>query len=122
MIRQAIELGVNFFDTAAAYGTENVLGKAIKGVPREDVVIATKAPFAVSSGHAAPETIVASLDNSLRQLDTDIIDVYQLHGVPPGAYDRARDLLAPVRLREKEKGKFGISASVRRRRTIPATR
>src|SRR5271163_1608502 len=111
IIHQAVDLGVNFFDTAA-YGTESVLGKAIKAVPREDVVIATKAPFAVSSGRAAPETIVASLDNSLRQLDTDYIDVYQLHGVPPAAYDHARDVLAPVLLREKERGKFrhlGIS-------------
>ncbi len=112
IIHQAIDLGVNFFDTAAAYGTEALLGKAIKAVRREDVVIATKAPFAVSSGRAAPETIVASLDNSLRQLDTDYVDIYQLHGVPPAAYDHARDVLAPVLLREKEKGKFrhlGIS-------------
>jgi aryl-alcohol dehydrogenase-like predicted oxidoreductase len=112
IIHQAIDLGVNFFDTAAAYGTEAVLGKAIKEVRREDVVIATKAPFAVSSGRAAPETIVTSLDNSLRQLDTDYVDLYQLHGVPPAAYDHARDVLAPVLLREQEKGKFrhlGIS-------------
>jgi L-galactose dehydrogenase len=106
IIRQAIELGVNFFDTASAYGTEAVLGRAIKSVRREDVVIATKAPFAVSAGRAAPETIVASLDNSLRQLDTDYIDVYQLHGVPPSAYDHALEELAPVLLREKAKGKF----------------
>lgn len=112
IIHQALDLGVNFFDTASAYGTEAVLGRAIKAVRREDVVIATKAPFAVSSGRAAPETIVASLDNSLRQLDTDYVDIYQLHGVPPTAYDHARDVLAPVLLREKEKGKFrhlGIS-------------
>jgi aryl-alcohol dehydrogenase-like predicted oxidoreductase len=112
IIRQAIDLGVNFFDTAAAYGTEAVLGKAIKSVPRESVVIATKAPFAVSSGRAAPATIVASLDNSLRQLDTDYVDVYQLHGVPPAAYEHALEELAPVLLREKAKGKFrylGIS-------------
>ncbi len=112
IIHQAIGLGVNFFDTAAAYGTEAILGKAIKAVRREDVVITTKAPFAVSSGRAAPETIVASLDNSLRQLDTDYVDIYQLHGVAPAAYDHARDVLAPVLLREKEKGKLrhlGIS-------------
>ncbi len=106
IIHKAIGRGVNFFDTASAYGTEEVLGKAVKAARREDVVIATKAPFAVSSGRAAPETIVASLDNSLRQLDTDYIDVYQLHGVAPAAYDHARDVLMPVLLREKEKGKF----------------
>src|SRR5947209_11518135 len=85
IIRLALDLGVNFFDTAAAYGTEPVLGKAIKAVRREDVVIATKAPFSLSSPRSTPENVVASLENSLRQLDTDYVDVYQLHGVPPAA-------------------------------------
>ena len=106
IIHQATDLGVNFFDTATAYGTEAVLGKAIKAVPREEVVIATKAPFSFSNPRSTPEGIVASLDNSLRQLDTDYIDVYQLHGVPPAAYGHALDDLAPVLLREKAKGKF----------------
>jgi aryl-alcohol dehydrogenase-like predicted oxidoreductase len=112
IVRQAIELGVNLFDTAAAYGTENVLGKAIKSVPRDRVVICTKAPFRWSSGRADPVGIVASLDESLRQLDVDRIDVYQLHGIAPAHYDRALAELAPVLLREREKGKFrflGIS-------------
>jgi aryl-alcohol dehydrogenase-like predicted oxidoreductase len=112
IIHQALELGVNFFDTAAAYGTEGILGRAIKAVRRDEVVIATKAPFSFSNPHSTPEGIVASLDKSLRQLDTDYIDVYQLHGVPPGAYDHALNELAPVLLREKAKGKFrhlGIS-------------
>src|SRR5437762_3860443 len=106
IVRQAIELGVNLFDTAAAYGTEEVLGKAIKTVWREDVVICTKAPFSFSNPHSTPEGIVASLDKSLRRLDTDYIDVYQLHGVPPSAYEYALNDLAPVLLREKAKGKF----------------
>jgi aryl-alcohol dehydrogenase-like predicted oxidoreductase len=106
IVRQAIELGVNLFDTAAAYGTEAVLGKAIKTVPRESVVVCTKAPFSFSRADADPAAIVASLDQSLRQLDTDYIDVYQLHGVPPAAYDHALTVLAPALLREKEKGKF----------------
>ncbi|MFL5266400.1 MAG: aldo/keto reductase [Stellaceae bacterium] len=106
IIRQALELGINLYDTAAAYGTESVLGKAIKSVRREEVVICTKAPFTFSNPHSTPEGIIASLDRSLRQLDTDYIDVYQLHGVPPGAYDHALNDLAPVLLREKEKGKF----------------
>jgi aryl-alcohol dehydrogenase-like predicted oxidoreductase len=106
IIHQAFELGVNFFDTAAAYGTEPVLGKAVKSMRREDVVIATKAPFSFSNPRSTPEGIVASLDNSLHRLDTDYIDIYQLHGVPPNAYDHALNHLAPVLLREKEKGKF----------------
>src|SRR5438270_5208688 len=106
IVRQAIEFGINLFDTAAAYGTEEVLGKAIKSARREDVVICTKAPFSFSNPHSTPQSIVASLDKSLRQLDTDYIDVYQLHGVPPSAYDHALNELAPVLLREKAKGKF----------------
>ena len=106
IIRQAVDLGVNLFDTAAAYGTEAVLGRAIKSVRRDEVVITTKAPFSFSNPHSTPEGIVASLDKSLRQLDTSYVDVYQLHGVPPNAYEHALNELAPVLLREKEKGKL----------------
>lgn len=106
IVRGAIELGVNLFDTAASYGTENVLGKAIKTVARDKVVICTKAPFRWSTGRATPDGIVAALDNSLRQLDVDHIDVYQLHGVPPANYRHAVEELAPVLLRERDKGKF----------------
>ncbi|HTT78609.1 MAG TPA: aldo/keto reductase [Stellaceae bacterium] len=106
IIRGACDLGVNLFDTAAAYGTEPVLGRALKGVPREEVVICTKAPFGVSNPNAAPERAVASLDRSLQELGTDYIDVYQLHGIAPHAYDHAFRVIAPALLREKEKGKF----------------
>ena len=123
IIRQAIELGVNLFDTAAAYGTEQVLGKAIKSVRREDVVICTKAPFSFSNPHSTPEGIVASLDKSLRQLDTDYIDVYQLHGVPPSAYDHALERSgAGAVAGRRRKASSAISALPRPRRTIPSTR
>ena len=106
ILHQAIALGVNLFDTAASYGTESVLGKAIKAVARDSVVLCTKAPFRWSGGRATPEGVVAALDNSLRQLDTDYIDVYQLHGVPPANYAHALEVLAPALLRERDKGKF----------------
>lgn len=106
IIRAALDLGVNLFDTAASYGTEPVLGKALRGTPRERVVICTKAPFGISNPDATPEKAVASLDRSLRELGTDYIDVYQLHGVAPRAYPHALEVIAPALLREKEKGKF----------------
>jgi len=106
LIRQALDLGVNLFDTAAAYGTEALLGKALKAVPRDQVVIATKAPFSVSNPNSSAASAVASLDNSLRQLAVDTIDIYQLHGVAPGAYEHARSVIAPALLKEKAKGKF----------------
>src|SRR3954453_4981210 len=106
IIRSALDLGVNLFDTAAAYGTENVLGKALQGVKREQVVICTKAPFGVSNPDATPKKAVASLDRSLSELGTDYIDDYQMHGVAPRAYRHALEEIAPALLREKEKGKF----------------
>jgi aryl-alcohol dehydrogenase-like predicted oxidoreductase len=106
IIRAALDLGVNLFDTAAAYGTEPVLGKGLRGTPRDQVVICTKAPFGISTTGSSPERAVASLDRSLKELGTDYIDIYQLHGVSPAAYDHARDAIAPALLREKEKGKF----------------
>src|SRR5580692_412415 len=106
IIRAAIDHGVNLFDTAAAYGTEPVLGKALRSVPREEVVICTKAPFGISNAHSDPRRAVEALDRSLRELGTDYIDVYQLHGVAPHAYDHMLQAIAPALLREKKKGKF----------------
>src|SRR2546421_10606731 len=70
IIRAALDLGVNLFDTAAAYGTEPVLGKALKSVSRDEVVICTKAPFGISNSQSTPERAVESLDRSLRELGT----------------------------------------------------
>ncbi len=112
IIDAARDLGVNLFDTAASYSTEPILGRALRGAVRTEVVICTKAPFAVSNPNSTAESAVASLDRSLKALGTDYIDVYQLHGIAPQAYDHALDVLAPTLLREKEKGKFrylGIS-------------
>jgi aryl-alcohol dehydrogenase-like predicted oxidoreductase len=106
IIRAALDLGVNVFDTAASYSTEPVLGKALRGVPRDTVVICTKAPFGVSNPNSTAESAVASLDRSLKALGTDYIDVYQLHGIAPRGYGHAVGMLAPALLREKEKGKF----------------
>jgi len=106
LVRQALDLGVNLLDTAAAYGTEAVVGEAIKHVPREDVVIATKAWIPRSEGRRAAERAVASLDNSLRRLGTDYVDIFQLHGVRPEAYEQAREVIAPALLKEQAKGKL----------------
>jgi len=92
-IQQAIALGVNFFDTADAYGTghsEEVLGRAIKG-QRDKVVIATKFGYtydreqrALIGTNTSAEYIRWACQQSLQRLGTDYIDLYQLHvgGVP----------------------------------------
>src|SRR5512145_2301856 len=106
LVRQALELGVNLLDTAAAYGTEAIIGKAIKTVPRDRVVLATKALIHRNGAPLPPAYVVESLERSLRQLDTEYVDVFQLHVVPPAMYDHALHAIAPILLREKEKGKF----------------
>jgi len=106
LVRQALDLGVNLLDTAAVYGTEGIVGRAIKSVQRDNVVIATKAWIPRREDRSAAERAVASLDSSLKQLGTDHIDIFQLHGVSPGAYDQARDVIAPALLRERDKGKL----------------
>jgi aryl-alcohol dehydrogenase-like predicted oxidoreductase len=106
LVRAALDLGVNLLDTAAVYGTEMVVGEAIKSVPRDSVVVATKAWIPHREGRSAAERAVASLDNSLRQLQTDYVDIFQLHGVSPRAYDRALNIIAPALLKEREKGKL----------------
>jgi len=106
LVGEAFALGVNLFDTAAVYGTEAVLGKALKALPRDQVVITTKAWIPRGSERSAGERAIASLDNSLKELGTDYIDVFQLHGVSPRAYDHARDAIAPVLLDQQAKGKI----------------
>ena len=100
LVREALDLGVNFLDTANAYATEDIVGKAIKGRPRDSVVISTK------SHASSAAAVLANLENSLRQLATDHVDVFHLHGLGPGAYDGAMRDIVPALLREKEKGKL----------------
>jgi aryl-alcohol dehydrogenase-like predicted oxidoreductase len=106
LVQTALDLGVNLIDTAAAYGTEAAIGKAIAGLPRESVVIATKASARGRWDTISPAEVIASLDNSLRVLGIDCIDVFQVHAVPPSGYEYVRDRIVPLLLHEREKGKF----------------
>ncbi len=108
LVRAALDLGVNFIDTAAIYGTEDIVGKAIEGRPRQSVVISTKSHINAFDGSSTvpAATVLANLDASLRALDTDYIDIFHLHGLSPKVYDHAMAEVVPTLLREKEKGKL----------------
>ena len=93
-LHTARDMGINFFDTAANYGaghSEVLLGRAFKG-KRDQLVIATKFGHIVNEEkktvYSAPDQIIknvrSDVENSLRRLQTDFIDIYQLH---EGAYD-----------------------------------
>jgi aryl-alcohol dehydrogenase-like predicted oxidoreductase len=89
-VARARELGVNFFDTAQAYGfgvSERLLADALRGVPREQVVLATKGGLRRRGGEllrdSSPAWLRAGLESSLRELETDYVDVYQVHWPDP---------------------------------------
>ncbi len=106
LVREAVELGVNFIDTAPPYGTEGVVGRALKSIPREAVIIATKSTVHRNGEWWTPERVVKSLDNSLRAMGTDYIDVFNLHAVEAHQYDYVLNTLAPALVKQKEKGKI----------------
>ncbi|MCL2068649.1 MAG: aldo/keto reductase, partial [Oscillospiraceae bacterium] len=86
VVRGAINLGVNFIDTAHGYtDSEEKIGLAVKqgGIPREDLVIATKSPA------MDKKAFLEHVDLSLKRLGVDYIDIYQHHGISSqDAYDR----------------------------------
>ena len=87
LIRKALDLGINFFDTANVYSdgtSEKIVGRALKEfVKRDDVVIATKVNSRMRPGPngagLSRKAILAEIDNSLRRLGTDHVDLYQIH-------------------------------------------
>lgn len=82
MVKHAIDLGINFFDTANCYSfgtSEQYLGRALKeiGIPRDKVVIASKVYF--NEGRLSREAILREIDGTLERLGTDYLDLYQIH-------------------------------------------
>jgi L-galactose dehydrogenase len=125
VVRRALDLGINLIDTAADYReSEAILGRALRGVPRERYILCTKfspvrrarrgagagapagAPPAEEGGLKSEAELQESLERSLRRLQTDAVDLFQLHGVAPRWYERARDRFVPVARRMQEQGKL----------------
>jgi len=103
VVRTAVDLGVNFLDTAEAYGTEEIVGAAVRSYDRGKVVISTKAIF--RGGDETAEAVTRKVEAALRRLGLDYVDIFHFHAVNPEAYDHHRDVLAPALLKLKEQGK-----------------
>lgn len=107
-IRRALEMGVNFFDTADVYGTghsESVLGLALEG-RRDQAVIATKFGYTFDAAtkrangqDSSPAYIRKALEASLKRLKTDYIDLYQLHiwALPADQAEEVAETLEAIR-------------------------
>lgn len=103
VVRTAVDLGVNFIDTAEAYGTEEIVGAAVRAYDRDKLVISTKAIF--RPGQDTAETVTRRVEAALRRLGLDHVDVFHFHAVHPDAYEFHRDVLAPAVVKLKEQGK-----------------
>ena len=81
IVKHALSLGINFFDTANTYSagtSEEYLGRAIRSnVPRDQVILASKVYF--NEGHLSREAILREIDGTLQRLGTDYLDLYIIH-------------------------------------------
>ena len=86
-IHQALDLGINMIDTAPVYGfgkSEEIVGKALQQYGRrENIILATKVGLEWKDGkvfrNSSPQRIMQEIDDSLKRLQTDYIDIYQIH-------------------------------------------
>lgn len=103
VIRQALDLGINFIDTAEAYGTEEIAGKAIKAVGRDSVVLSTKKH---THTRITQKDVQKSIEESLKRLGTDYVDIYHLHGVVLQDYNYLVSEIVPLFQKLREQGKI----------------
>ncbi len=104
LLRTAFDAGINLVDTSEGYGTEQIIGQALQGRDRDDIILSSKK----STRHqeVTAESLMESLDASLRRLQTDTIDIYNLHGVVPQDYRRLVDIIYPTLESARQAGKI----------------
>jgi L-galactose dehydrogenase len=110
VIFRALELGIDFFDTAESYGTEAVLGAALREAGRlHDVVVSTKKGVWDSEQRrfTSPDEFERGIDACLTRLGRDRIEVFHLHGLDAAHVDYAVSEIVPVLSRAREVGKIG---------------
>ncbi|MGI9373981.1 MAG: aldo/keto reductase [Hyphomicrobiales bacterium] len=117
VVKAALDLGINFLDTAAVYGTEEIVGAAVKGV-RDDVVISTKVQIvkpgtpALGQEFKSATEFCEDADICLSRLGVDEVDILHLHGVMPAQYSHCANELLPALEKLRAQGKvrfFGLT-------------
>ena len=92
LVRHALDLGINVFDTAPSYmDSEALLGRALEGVPRDSYVLATKFHPVRQGELPEPAALRRSLEDSLRKLKTDHVDALLLHSIEQPLYEQIVD-------------------------------
>lgn len=108
LVRLAVDHGVNYIDTAATYGTEPAVAKALKDLNRDDLILSTKGGLWPKDKAQAPisaRALIGKLDKSLATLGIETIDVYHLHGLGLDQIDYALDTIVPALEQARQAGK-----------------
>jgi aryl-alcohol dehydrogenase-like predicted oxidoreductase len=109
VVHDALDEGINLFDTAAAYSeSEVILGRALRDLRRDNVVLATKftATHRETGEVISPGELIAACEKSLGRLGVEAIDIYQFHGLVPENYRAVVDRLYPTMEQLKKAGKI----------------
>lgn len=116
-VHTAIDMGINLIDVSPYYGltkAETVLGKALKEIPRDKFLLSTKAGrYGVDDFDFSGKRIVSSLEESLKRLNTDYVDILLLHDIEFGSFEQVIEEGIPALQKLKQQGKIrylGISA------------
>ena len=104
LLRRAFDRGVNFVDTAEGYGTEPIVGQALQGRDRSSIIVSSIKSTRRQEVNA--QTLLTGLDLSLKNLDTDYVDLYNLHGVVPQDYPRLVTDIYPILPKAQDQGKI----------------
>lgn len=110
VVRRALELGINYIDTAEAYRTEEIVGKAIAGMPRDQLYLSTKKNPWKDGAPVSAADLIAGCEASLRRLGTDYVDVYHIHGPHDYQAQHVKEELVPALRKLKEQGKIRATA------------
>jgi len=110
VIRRAVELGINLFDTAESYGTEALLGEALREAGAADQAVVSTKKGVWDDGQkrlCTPRELLDGIDQSLRRLGRERIEIFHLHGLALGHVDYALTEILPALRGAQASGKIG---------------
>lgn len=108
-VHRALDLGINFIDVSPYYGltrAETVLGKALRSVPRDRYILATKVGrYGDAAFDFSAERVIASVDESMQRLGVEMIDLIQCHDIEFGSLDQVVEETLPALRKLQEQGR-----------------
>jgi L-galactose dehydrogenase len=110
VVHRALDLGINLVDTAQVYGTEEIVGRALKG-RRDRVVLSTKALTMHKERPLKPKRLRKSVEKSLKRLRTDHVDLFFVHGMQVRDLHHTREVIVPELRALQQAGKIRFLAA-----------